>query len=178
MRIKKPFELEIEYTRNMMAWEQYISNPAHIVQLGLGAASLTKYCWKYYPNTRVTAVEINPAVVHCARQFFKLPPDDARLRVLIEDAGSWVSDIHHRNCCDVLQIDLYDAQARGPVYDGVEFYAACRKTLRPGGVITVNVFGNGAGFEESFSAFCKAFEGRCEAMDPVDAGNRILLGFS
>ena len=178
MRIKKPFELEIEYTRNMMAWEQYISNPAHIVQLGLGAASLTKYCWKYYPNTRVTAVEINPAVVHCARQFFKLPPDDARLRVLIEDAGSWVSDIHHRNCCDVLQIDLYDAQARGPVYDGVEFYAACRKTLRPGGVITVNVFGNGAGFEESFSAFCKAFEGRCEAMDPVDAGNRIVLGFS
>lgn len=178
MRIKKPFDLEIEYTRDMMAWEQHISEPGHIVQLGLGAASLTKYCWKHYPKAKITAIEINPAVVNCARQFFKLPADDGRLRVLIEDAGSWVADIHQRHCCDVLQADLYDAQARGPVYDSVEFYTLCRKTLRPGGVITVNVFGNGAGFEGSFAAMFEAFEGKCEAMDPVDAGNRIILGFA
>jgi spermidine synthase len=178
MRIKKPFELEIDYTRDMMAWQPHVESPEHIVQLGLGAASLTKYCYKNYPSARITAVEINPRVVVCARQFFKLPGNDERLSVLLQDAGAWVSDIDNRASCDVLQIDLYDAQARGPVYDSLDFYQQCRKTLRRGGAMTVNVFGNGWGFEDSFAAVFEAFDGGCEAMDPVGAGNRIILAFA
>ncbi len=178
MRIKKPFELEIDYTRDMMAWQPYVEAPEHIVQLGLGAGSLTKYCYKNYSSARITAVEINPQVVVCARQFFKLPDDDERLAVLLQDAGAWVSHIHNRASCDVLQVDLYDAQARGPVYDSLEFYQQCRKALRRGGAMAVNVFGNGWGFEDSFAAVFEAFDGACEAMDPVDAGNRIILAFA
>ena len=177
MRIKQPFELEIDYTRDMMAWQDYLAAPEHIVQLGLGAASLTKYCYKNFPTARVTAVEINPRVIECARQFFKLPNDDGRLAVLLQDAGVWVSNIYNRACCDVLQVDLYDADARGPVYDSTDFYQQCRKVLRPGGVMAVNVFGNGWGFETSFAAVLEAFAGRCEALAPVDAGNRIILAF-
>jgi spermidine synthase len=175
MRIKKPFDLEIDYTRDMMAWEERLAEPEHIVQLGLGAASLSKYCYRRYPAARVTAVELNPQVVAVARQFFKLPADDGRFRVIIEDAGAWVADRRNRACCDVLQVDLYDAEARGPVYDSVAFYALCRRVLRRGGIMTVNVFGNGWGFEDSFAAVFEAFEGDAEALDPVDAGNRIIV---
>ncbi|KPF70424.1 hypothetical protein IP84_01440 [beta proteobacterium AAP99] len=175
MRIRRPFDLEIDYTRDMMAWEGLVESPSHIVQLGLGAASLTKYCWRQYPQAQITAVELNPQVIACARQFFKLPADDARLGVVQADALAWIANPRRKASIDVLQVDLYDATASGPVYDGEDFYAACRKSLAPGGVMTVNVFGRGWGFEDSFAAVFAAFGGRCEALAPVDAGNRIIV---
>jgi spermidine synthase len=175
MRIRRPFDLVIEYTRDMMAWQEHIDAPVHIVQLGLGAASLTKYCYRQFPQARVTAVEINPAVVMCCRQFFKLPVDDERLSVVVEDAALWVAHPTNRNSCDVLQVDLYDAAARGPVHDSPLFYAACRKALRRGGVMTVNLFGHGAGFEDSYAAIAGAFAGECYALPQVDAGNRVVV---
>jgi spermidine synthase len=175
MRIRKPFDLEIEYTRDMMAWQEHLEAPQHIVQLGLGAASLTKYCYREYPDARITAVEINPAVVICCRQFFKLPPDDERLKIVVDDAANWVARPANRNACDVLQVDLYDATARGPVHDSPEFYTACRKALTRGGVMTVNLFGHGAGFEDSYTAIAQAFTGQCYALPQVDAGNRVVV---
>jgi spermidine synthase len=175
MRIRKPFDLEIEYTRDMMAWQEHVHAPDHIVQLGLGAGSLTKYCYKNCAPARVTAVEINPAVLACCQQFFKLPPQDARLQVVIEDAALWVANPRNANSCDVLQVDLYDAKARGPVHDSEAFYAACRRVLVRGGVMAVNVFGNGAGFEQSYSAIATTFKGQCYALAQVEAGNRVVL---
>ena len=175
MRIRRPFDLEIDYTRDMMAWEGLVESPRQIVQLGLGAASLTKYCWRQYPKAQITAVEINPQVISCARQFFKLPADDARLTVVQADAAQWIAHPRRKGSIDVLQVDLYDADAAGPVHDGEDFYRACCKALTPGGAMTVNVFGQGWGFEDSFAAVFAAFGGRCEALDPVDAGNRIIL---
>jgi spermidine synthase len=175
MRIRRPFDLYIEYTRDMMAWQEHVQAPKHIAQLGLGAASLTKYCYKHYPQARVTAVEINPAVVACCHQFFKLPAQDARLSVVIEDAALWAANPRNAKSCDVLQVDLYDAAARGPVHDSVAFYSSCRSVLRKNGVMTVNVFGNGAGFEQSYAAIAQAFEGQCYARAQVDAGNRVVV---
>ena len=44
MRLRKPDHIELEYAQQMMAWLLFIETPARIVQLGLGAAALTKFC--------------------------------------------------------------------------------------------------------------------------------------
>ena len=44
MRLKKPNHIELEYAQQMMAWLLFIETPERIVQLGLGAAALTKFC--------------------------------------------------------------------------------------------------------------------------------------
>ena len=44
MRIARPWALEIDYVRDMMAWLLFLAPPGRILQLGLGAAALTKYC--------------------------------------------------------------------------------------------------------------------------------------
>ena len=91
MRINRPFDLDLEYVQRMMAWLLFTRPAAvtqgHAVQLGLGAAALTKFCYKRL-GMRTTAIEINPQVVAACRQWFKLPPDNERLRVLIADAAS------------------------------------------------------------------------------------------
>ena len=185
MRIARPWKLEIEYTRDMCCWEERFAEqnraPAHIVQLGLGAASLTKYAWRNYPKAKVTAVEINPQVIAACHQFFKLPRYEPLLNIVQLDAGVWVQQPANQCSADVLQVDLYDALARGPVLDSESFYRQCRACLAPLGMMTVNVFGesfeDGRGYEASYAAISAAFEGRCTSLPQVDAGNRVIFAW-
>src|ERR1700754_4494421 len=63
MRLRKPDHIELEYAQQMMAWLLFIETPRRIVQLGLGAAALTKFAHRFLTRAKVEAVELNPAVV-------------------------------------------------------------------------------------------------------------------
>ena len=177
MRIARPFELEIDYVRDMMAWLLFLAPPARVLQLGLGAGALTKYCWRRFPDTRITAVEVSAAVVACARRDFALPADDARLSVVLADAGEFVARPAARGGYGVIQADLYDRHARAPALDGESFYRSCRRALADPGILVVNLFGEDDACRGSRLALSRAFEGRVLALPPVPAGNVVMLAF-
>jgi spermidine synthase len=178
MRLRKPDHIELEYAQQMMAWLLFIETPKRIVQLGLGAASLTKFAYRFLKGARVEAVELNPAVVVAARTMFDLPPDDARLTVREADAWDFVNDRANHGTIGALQIDVYDATARGPVLDSVAFYRAARACLTEAGVVTVNLFGDHPSFVRNMKRLNEAFDGRVIALPEVHDGNRIALAFS
>jgi spermidine synthase len=142
MRIAKPDNIELEYIQMMMMWLLFNENPQHIVQLGLGSAALTKFCYRRLPRARVTAIELNPNVIAMCQAQFALPSNDERLDVREMNAMDFVLDPANRNTVDILQVDLYDEEARGPVLDSPEFYQGCADVLRDGGIMTTNVFGD------------------------------------
>ena len=158
MRMKYPLEIVLEYLQQMMVWMLFNQTPRHIVQLGLGAASLTKFTYRYYPEARVTAVELNPHIIDICRQSFFLPPDDDRLRVLEADAFDYVRSQAGKNSIDILQVDLYDEHARAPVFDTPEFYQACADCLSPEGMMTVNIFGSDSDRHRSLESIYNAFD--------------------
>lgn len=181
MRIKKPDALEIEYTQQMCAWLLFLtaSTPGfHVAQLGLGAGSLTKFCYRQLKGTRVTAVEVNPAVVVAARCMFNLPDDDERLSVIETSAWDWVNDPAQVGGVDALQVDLYDAAARGPVLDSTAFYRACRRTLKSPGIMTVNLFGDHDSFAVNIRRICDAFDNRVLVFPEVHDGNVVAVAFN
>ncbi len=178
MRIAKPDRIELEYAQQMMAWTLFLEAPQRIVQLGLGAAALTKFCHRHFPDAHITAVELNEAVVVAARVMFRLPPDDERLVLIAGDAEAYVSDATQAAALDVLQVDLYDATARGPVLESASFYAQCRACLRSPGVLTVNLFGDHASFDRNMRNLGDAFEGRIIALPEVHDGNRVAIAFN
>ena len=65
MTVREPFEIELEYVQRMMAWLLFVEPNSvpwrHAMQLGLGAASLTKFCYKRL-RMQTTAIELNPQV--------------------------------------------------------------------------------------------------------------------
>jgi len=93
MRIARPFSIELEYVQRMMAWLLFVPAPLsvhslagwHAMQLGLGAGAITKFCHNAL-RMRCTAIELNPQVLAVCRNWFKLPPDGAALRVVLADA--------------------------------------------------------------------------------------------
>ncbi|WP_347554743.1 spermidine synthase [Robbsia sp. KACC 23696] len=178
MRLRKPYDLELEYAQQMMAWLLFLDAPTQITQLGLGSASLTKWCHRFLPKSHVEAVELNASVVVAARSMFGLPDDDARLAVVQADAWDYVHDAANGGRVGVLQVDLYDATARGPVLDSAAFYRACRLSLTTPGMLTVNLFGDHPSFARNMRNLEAAFDGRVIALPIVHDGNRIALAFS
>jgi spermidine synthase len=173
MRIAHPYQLELEYQQQMMAPLLLLPGPRRILQLGLGAAALAKFCHRHLPFARTVAVELDRAVIAAARQWFALPQEDRRLTVVCADALQFLHRAGQRGSADWLQVDLYDAQARGPVYDDPAFYAACRHVLREPGIACFNLFGHRC--RPSLDAIAQAFDGRVLVMQQARAGNRIAL---
>jgi spermidine synthase len=176
MRLDKPDAIELEYIQMMMMWLLFLDQPRHIVQLGLGSAALTKFCYRRLPGARVTAIELNPNVIAICRALFELPPDDARLAVREMNALDFVLDPANRNQVDVLQVDLYDEEARGPVLDTPEFYQGCFDCLTEDGIMTTNVFGDFANYDKNLQAMEQVFDAVVWLPEVHDA-NIVVIAF-
>jgi len=179
MLLDAPFDIELDYVQRMMAWLLFVEPDSvarrRALQLGLGSAALTKFCFKRL-RMDTTAIEINPQVLAVCRRWFKLPPDSARLRVLLADAGVAIRDGAHRGRYDALQVDLYDHEAAAPVLDSAAFYADCRDALNDDGCLTVNLFGRDASYERSLASLAQAFgEDALWAFKPTREGNTVVL---
>jgi spermidine synthase len=161
MLARSPDVIVLEYVQRMMAWMLWRPSGAlatgHAVQLGLGAGTITRFCHTVLRMPRVTAVELNPAVIAACRQAFRLPADDERLSVVRDDAGRWVADPAHAGVAQVLCVDLYDHEAAAPVLDSDAFYADCRRVLAPGGLMSVNLFGRASSLPASAARIARAF---------------------
>ena len=176
MRLAVPLQIELEYVQQMMLWLLFMPQPRHIVQLGLGAAALTKFCYHHFPEAKVTAVDLNPAVIAMCREHFYLPQDDQRLQVLEADALAFVLNPVRHATLDVLQVDLYDAEAQGPVLDTPAFYQACADCLTADGMMTVNLFSNEENRRKNIAAMQQAFEAVVWLPEVHDA-NVVALAF-
>ncbi len=179
MWIDRPFEIELEYVQRMLAWLLFVEPDSvpkrRAMQLGLGAAALTKFHFKVL-KMDTTAIEINPQVVAACRTWFKLPPDSARLRVILGDAAEVVAHAPFHGTVDALQVDLYDHEAAAPVLDSPAFYADCRALLTDAGAMTVNLFGRDASYERSLASITEAFGPEAVwAFRPTREGNTVVL---
>ena len=179
MIIDAPFEIELEYVQRMMAWLLFVDAASvpkrRAMQLGLGAATCTKFCYKKL-RMQTTAIEINPQVVTACRLWFKLPPDDAKLQVVVADAALEIQKPQWQGQIDALQVDLYDHDAAAPVLDSADFYADCRRLLTDDGVMTVNLFGRSSSFQISLDKISLAFGADAVwAFKPTREGNTIVL---
>jgi spermidine synthase len=67
MRLNRPDAIELEYVQMMMMWMLFVSQPRRIVQLGLGSAALTRFCYQKFPEARVAVAELNPNVIAICR---------------------------------------------------------------------------------------------------------------
>jgi spermidine synthase len=173
MSLEDPYALVLDYTHNMMAGLLLKPEPRSFLQLGLGAASLTKACYKLFPRARITAVDNSEAVIAYTHEHFKCPRPNRRLNIECADAQTYLRSTDQG--FDMMHVDLYDAAAAGPVYGSLGFYRLCAKRLAPGGVFAVNLFGHRAQFGQQLSRLVQAFDGPILPLKATPAGNVVVL---
>lgn len=179
MRIARPWSLELEYTRELMlalALRPDPQWPKTVLQVGLGAASVTKFLYRHRPDCRQTIVEINSAVVPVAKQMFKLPDDPQRIDIPIADGVKWMHETRGR--FDLIIVDGYDHHARFGGLGNQEFYRDCRSRLSRQGVLALNLFGRARGYARQITGLTEAFSGRVLPLPANDEGNAIAFAFA
>lgn len=175
MRLSRPWDLELAYTRAMMGFLMFNSTPQDVLMIGLGGGSLAKFIRRQRPQTRITAVEIDPRVIAAARSHFELPPDDDTLSVVEADGALYVRQ--HPGSADVILLDGFDAGNQVEALATQTFYAACRRVLRPGGVLVVNLWGRDREFTEYFARLTRAFDGEVGWISVQNKTNVIVFAF-
>ncbi len=189
MRIHRPWALELAYTREMMAGlllrdglaelgadgkpHAPAAWPGEVLIIGLGAASLAKFVHRHCPQARITVVEIAPAVVAAARQFFKLPMEDERFGIEIGCGARWLETDPTRY--DYILVDGFDQHARAGALDTLPFYQQARQRLSEQGLLAVNLFGRARGFKASAGRLLQAFDDRVLAFPSCDSGNVVAF---
>jgi len=176
MRIARPWNLELEYTREMMAsllLRDEARWPRKVLLIGLGAASLTKFLYRYRPLAHLTIVEIEPAVVAAAKHFFKLPEDDKRIHLVVGCGAEFVLGTDKK--FDLILVDGFNEHAHPGELNSLPFYQACRSRLSDQGIMAVNLLGLCKGVLGGFTHILDAFDERALMFPSCESGNTIAF---
>ena len=137
MNLDHPADLVLSYSRAMMGWLLFAEQaPAHITQIGLGGGSFARWIDAYLPDTRQTAIDINPQVISVARSLFELPFEDAHFEIVEADGAEYIKTV--RGGTDVILVDGFDGEQIIDALVGEAFFRDCRRALSPDGVFVTN----------------------------------------
>ncbi len=175
MRVSAPYDLELNYSRGVMMFLLFAAEVREVLIIGLGGGSIPKFIHHYLSPMRVTAVELNPAVIAAARGSFMLPPDDDRLHVIEGDGIVHVRE--NPESADVLILDAFDASGLAPGLTSQEFYDSSFEALRRDGILVVNLWGSDKNFDVYLQRIEQACNGRVLVLPTGRPGNVLVFGF-
>jgi spermidine synthase len=174
MQKSDPDSLLLGYTRTMMGFLLFKSEPKSIAMIGLGGGSLAKYCAKYLPNAHFTAIEINPKVI-ALREKFYIPADSEKFTVLHANGADYMANKLEK--VDVLLVDGYDEKGQPAKLCSAGFYDNCYDKLNEGGVMVVNLHGSDIKFGTYTSRIRASFDEKVAVVDAEEDGNKIVFAY-
>lgn len=156
-----------------------------VLIIGGGDCGIAEEALKHKTVARLTQVEIDASVVEFSKEHF---PEftrpvlrNKRFELVIDDGMKYVAQTDRR--FDVIIVDSTDPQGPGAVLFTREFYAACKRCMKPGGVMVTQ---NGVPFlqpDELISSvrhFRKLFAdaGCYVASIPTYVGGQMAMGWA
>lgn len=175
IRLANPDQLELDYARAMMAALLFNESPRELLMIGLGGGSMARFAWSRLPDTRITAVEIDPRVVAAAHAWFGVPEEGVRFAIVLADGLAHLEA--HPRSADLLLMDAFQGRDAPPHLRGERAYAACHAALRPNGILAQNFMATDPKLAECIDRISAAFDGRVLSLPAGDRANTIVFGF-
>ena len=175
MRLKKPFHLELTYTRAMMMFLLFHARPRKILLIGLGGASIPKFIHRFLPDMKSIVLEIHRKVISVAHHMFHLPPNDKSLKVIHGDGIPYMKE--HPQSTDILMIDAFDPEGIPRNFRSLSFFDICKSTLRVHGIFVMNIWASDPHYDLYIDRMRRVFDDLILVIPTGKPGNQIVLGF-
>jgi spermidine synthase len=173
MRLADPNSLSFGYTRAMMGFLLFQPEPLDILIVGLGGGSLSKYCYHQLPKSNVTTVELSETVIKL-RNEFAIPEDNERFHVVHADASKYMRN--QVEIADVILLDGFSPDGLPAELMTQIFYNNCFRALRPGGVVSANLWGTNPCLQACFSRLQHSFKTQLLRTRSGTEDNNIAFG--
>ncbi|MBI3443181.1 hypothetical protein HY008_00765 [Candidatus Woesebacteria bacterium] len=100
--------------------------------LGLGGGSVAQLIRKYWPEAKITGVDIDPVIIELGTRYLAL--DRKEVKVVIQDAMDFVSSVYSSGAYDLICVDLYIGDKYPKKFESEDFL----KLLTKGDVAIFN----------------------------------------
>ncbi|MCG8599178.1 MAG: fused MFS/spermidine synthase [Verrucomicrobiales bacterium] len=141
--LENPGDLQVAYTKTLFA-SLFFKNPQkRMLVIGLGGGGMIRFIDENFPDTTVEAVEIDPAVVRLAAEYFETKPKPGVV-IHTEDAFEFLARSHEP--FDAIYLDAFlrpsvdgDPEGKTARLKTEEFLATMRDQLSPDGILACNL---------------------------------------
>jgi spermidine synthase len=169
--LAEPERLMFEYTHMMLGALLLEPEPHDILVIGLGGGSLPRALARLLPQAQIDLVEIDPAVVRVAADYFSFHADE-RLHIFTEDGRSFVRrTARGPRRYDLIMLDAYDHQYIPEHLLTEQFLREVRSLMRPGAVLAANTFSSSRLYDNESVTYTKVFG----EFYNLRRGNRVIL---
>jgi spermidine synthase len=175
--LQEPYRLQHPYTQAMTAGLVYRPDPSSVLLVGLGGGALVRFLNHYFPAVQLDVVEIDPAVVEVARDYFGTWPAPGT-RILVADGRDFLARSTERYDLILLDAHLYPSELTDgtghPLSLRTEaLYRSLHERLRPGGVVLINMIAGRDG-SSYMAGVCRAFAA-VDVLAVAESTNRIVV---
>jgi spermidine synthase len=154
---QEPRRLVFEYLRMMMGALYFEPAPRRVLVIGLGGGSLVNALESVLPAARIDAVEVDPAVVRVARQYFGFAPGN-RVEVHELDGRVFVKRaLRAGRTYDLVMLDAYDHEYIPEHLLTREFLEEVKQVMMPGGVLAANTFSSSRLYDHESATYAAVF---------------------
>jgi spermidine synthase len=173
LSLDDPNQFVFSYTKMMMGALYLNPHPRSILIVGLGGGVLPTALSRMFPDIGIDVVEIDPAVVKVARQFFGFNPS-LNVRVFEEDGRVFVkragkSSQHY----DLIMLDAFDHEYIPEHLLTREFLLEVKALLTEDGVLAANTFSSSRLYHHESTTYQSVFGPFYNLR--VELKNRVVL---
>jgi spermidine synthase len=134
--LRDPADLPLMYSRAMTAAAIYPAKLESILMIGLGGGSISMYFAHHLPGIRIDAVDIDPAVIDLAKNYFGIRETE-KVRYHAADGRAFVANAKEQY--DLILLDAYDGGSVPSHLMTRDFYELVKTRLAPGGAVAANL---------------------------------------
>jgi len=170
-----PDRLVFSYVRMMFAGLLLVPAPERILLIGLGGGTLPRVLAELYPDAEQDLVEIDPAVVRVAKEFFDFEVDD-NMRVHERDGRVFIKRaLLNGQKWDLILLDAFTDEYIPQHLLTREFLEEVQGVLSEGGAVVANTFANSRLYHHESATYRAAFP-TVASLRESGSFNRILIG--
>jgi len=175
IELAQPDHMVFEYTRLMLGALFLVPDPHQILVIGLGGGTLPRALARLLPMAHIDVVEIDPAVVRVATQYFGFQ-QSPQLTVSTEDGRAYVRRLLREGTrkYDLIMLDAYEREYIPEHLLTREFLRQVAELLRPGGVVAANTWSSSRLYPNESVTYHAVFGDFYN----LKSGNRIILASS
>jgi spermidine synthase len=149
-------------------------DPERIAIVGLGGGTLPLAFAELFPNAHIDAVEIDPAVVAVAQEFFGFIPTEY-MTVHTRDARVWTKRALRKDVrYDIIVLDAFNGEYIPEHLMTREYLQETKDLLAPGGTLVANTFAISDLYDHESATYAAVFGDFINFQVPESA-NRVIV---
>jgi len=169
-------KLLLQHSRAMMSFLLFQSNPKSILLFGLGGGSIIHFLCHWFPELKITVVDVNCKVLNIAKKYFDIS-ETPQVSIQLADASIYINQTKQKNLSAIL-VDVHNGKCLPDFLYNQDFIEQCFRALSSEGMLVINVLvNNDQEFLNIMTALRQCFTGISLCMTLENQQNILLFAF-